>query len=222
MTLIEMLIAIVLTGIILNGAYKLLVQANDISRQHQQAALAGQRGWQTLRQLSQELQAVLPLKGDPANRLVVEDGQLPAQPALGVSASNEFPTDFREGNIPADTIHFATMKVDLNATTAGARALQYGLEQDDSGRVKGLFRTIVSPDDETGTTAPALHNPSAVAINYECMGQNGEWHPQWNEEALPTAIRITLWLRTSPTGEPIQVRSLRTVVHLPAAGEVRL
>lgn len=218
MTLLEMLLAVALTGIILGGAYDLMISANEISRGHQQAAMAGRRGWQTLEQMSRELRAAIPPASDGETNFSARDATLPAQPALEVSGSTEFPADFRSGTIPADTIRFTTTA----AAQPAPAVVEYALQRNKSGHVIGLSRLHVPAGKKEEDCSPTMQNPSVMAVDCEFMNGTGTWQPAWEAGGLPEAVRVTLWLRTSPPGDLLKVRPLRTVVHLPVGKEVQL
>lgn len=218
MTLLEMLVGIVLTGIILGGAYKIMISANEITRDHQETAMAGRRGWQTLQQMSRELRAALPTELGGTTHLTAQDATLPAQPALEVAGATEFPADFSRGTVPADTMRFSTAQTPQKAPGV----VEYALQRNTAGHVLGLSRCYVPAGKDESECSPIMHNPSVVAVNYEFLDANGTWQPGWDAADLPEAVRITLWLRTSPPGNLLKVRSLSTVVHPPVGKEVQL
>lgn len=217
-TLIELLVGIALLGVVMAGAYEVLQSASSVSNRQQQAALASQTGWQILQQMSRELRAAVPAEGRVPLR--GEDSTLPATRALS-SPARDLPADFAGGRLPADTINFLSVARGAISPHREFGSVEYALFRNKEGKVTGLSRRFAAIEEPLSGSPRVLHSPQIIAMDCHYRGEEGEWESEWTAPALPVAVRLKIWVRTSLPGEKVEADVYRTVVHLPASKEMK-
>lgn len=217
-TLIEMLVAIALLGILMGAAYRALHTGHEVAQNQQEMMMATSEGWEMLGQISAEL------RGIPADTVrshpllqgeyhTADIGRIEEEFAdKGFSFASE-----RE--IPAADVQFFTLAGGRSPNDgSGPELVQYGIQYPPNSRQKsGLYRRTAPLKSGLDSADWELESPRVQAMNIEYRTATSDWQKTWTREYPPDVVRVTLWLRATPPGQELRLQRFSTSVGLPSA-----
>jgi hypothetical protein len=224
-TVLEMLLAVGLTGVVVGLGSMMATKSSDIWRRQQERAQASRAGWGWVDRVATELRMALP----PADlgktgEFAGSSKKTTLYEALG--QKGEWPAEteqrLRMTRLNDDTIRFPT--ADLR-DTLGHEAhglVQYSLKRDGEGRVLGVARIVTLPgagEKEVET----LESKEIVSLGFQCLNAEGQWLDEWMAaDKLPRAVRITVATLAAKDGTDPRVIWFSTLVYLPMAERIPL
>lgn len=213
LTLIELTVVIGLLSLVIGGTYKILISGSRIAQQQQQEALATQRAWDTLQQISRELQAASPplqSQTSPDGVSTTADGSTVYGATSGVTAS-----------LPSETIRFRT-RAATDHQSGNNETVQYAIRGLAEEAATGLYRRSAEDPDAIDDQPWKLQNDQTIAMEFQYLNPNKQWIASWDRTNLPHAVRIRLWLQSpSPqANDDMRTQTFMTTVHLPSALQV--
>lgn len=177
-TLIEVMIAIVLTGVVALLVYGSAQAATDVAERlaEHRHGIQSARGMRTLLQ----------------DALRSAEAGAPGEVAFRV-------THATPGGRPADWLEFSAGGQLLPLDPAYDWRLQLAPTAD------GLIFTARAAN-ATGTAPVVARLEGVTGVRIETLGREDEgWSTGWDTDGLPVAVRITYWSDTGPVGVPLVV-----------------
>jgi prepilin-type N-terminal cleavage/methylation domain-containing protein len=203
-TLLELLLALSISGIVVGAAYALFRAGQSLASRAEALAEVCRSARAALRTLEADLRAA-------------------------VRPSRAFDAGFR--GTKGGTEALRRDRVELVTATGAVRggidlgAVAYWIEEATPGRARGLVRERRAALTAETIEAGRPENVEEVAPEVVGLGlryfDEGEWREEWDSAAvgkLPRAVEATLWVRGEWRGEEILERFL-TRVYLPVAAE---
>ena len=217
-TLVELLVAIAITGIIVSMAFRVGASANDLWRRQAERMTASRAGWQWVHRIARELRMAVPPGQAGAAELVGQSSTHTLLAALGDGDwDDETAAKLRKITLSDDTIRFTTARVPSDEELDLTGVVEYRLDRDESGHVIGIScRTAPlgkSLDDEEAWICTA----QARSLGFEYLAADGQWVPEWaSTTELPRAVRISVGTYASTASPMPSLMQFSTVVYLPA------
>jgi prepilin-type N-terminal cleavage/methylation domain-containing protein len=212
-TLIEILLAVVISAVIATAIFGTLAAGRDVSRRGALQAELDQIARQSLERLAADLRlAVLPSEIYDSGFTGEQDGEdADARDRLDFVTASGLPDPYRMGPVETEDAD-RPRRIDL------ARVL-YFIDDDETTPERGLVRAeqiylntpTVQQDEDLERIEIA---PEAVALRLRyCLGET--WFDTWDSRqanALPQAVEVTLTVRVE-RNDAIHERKLMTIVR---------
>jgi prepilin-type N-terminal cleavage/methylation domain-containing protein len=219
-TLAELLVVLVLTGIIVGLAVQIAIKATQVWEQQQARDIVGRTCWESVYKISRELRtAVL------ASELGGQGG-LAGEKGKGWPEGEPIPDGLGDIRLEADLIRFPTPQAVIEGTDIKGRAkyypgiVEYALKRDKDRRVVGIARRAAKIGAPLEDEAWRVDNSYAVSLRFDYLGEDGPWVDEWADaSALPRAVRITVGY---PRDEKPRVTQFSSIVYLPVARRISL
>lgn len=178
-TLVEVMIAIVLTGVVALLVYGSAQAATDVSAR-----------------LAEHRHAIQSARG---MRTLLQDALRSAQPAAPGEVGFRIMPGNR-GGLPADRLEWSAGSALLPLDPAFDWRLELA-------PTSGGLALAARPANVPGGAPVVAFLEGVTGVRIEAMARDGDgaWLPGWDQDGLPGAVRITYWSATGQVGIPLVV-----------------
>ncbi len=216
-TLIEILVGILLLGVVFSGAYNILYSVPSTAAEHQHLLLGTRQGWNTVDRLAALIRIAPYRKAsemDNGFSLSAEMGQVEFPDDVIFSQKTE---SFFPGRVlPADIIRIPRLFTDSENSETEPFIMEYTVKYDDERQLYGMFRRQIDVNERVNEGDWELVSKHVLGFQARFLEENGEdlWERGWGKRHPPQAVELSVWVRVSAKGQPLELESFRSVVNV--------
>lgn len=212
-TLLEVLVATALTGVVVNLAWQISSTANRVWRRQQDTAVASRAAWSCVHRISRDIRMALPPSAMPTSA-AFEGGDQDATLYDIMPEGKErdrMADDLRPLAVQEDRFTFPSASFDRRGRPGMVR---YTLRRGGAGGAFGLLRE--SAPFGSKLTNPQMHVGKVVSLDLKYLDDMGQWLPKWDSpRKAPRAVRVTVGAVLMRGRERPLIKRFATTVYLP-------
>lgn len=220
MTLLEVLVAISLLGLVLGGGFKVIVSALEGFSEQRDACAATREGFDAVQSIVNDLRFIYLGQDEGLSRFEGKDGEISLQDGIRGRGPRTSKTDVGEGqSLCDDSLSFGVYDSNFD----GPGIIEYRLVRNERGGIKGISRKYISSGGTEQEVFEKLLSTRVVSLQIRYLSRDDRWVEQWDvEHRYPTAVSIRVGLQLSPAEKPSEIIYYDSAVWLPAGREVEL
>jgi len=220
MTLLEILVALAITGVVIGLGCGMLSSTERLLAQQQDSAMIDTAGWIWTANIAKDLRSSIALPSvAPDAGWSGTSGKVAFTEGLKVLTSRVAP-EFTNMDLSTDTMRIPVAGVRVSSGQEGAGYVEYSLARGKNGDISGLARKTWLRDETAPAAEPGLVSPRIVSLAFAYRSADGAWQPTWNTPATaPKAVRVTLGAIVRK-GKMAYPRYFSTIIALPSGTRI--